>query len=690
MKNVFIALSTFVLTYSTLAQEKILDSANFSIQNTTINTTGDEIAPILSDGHLYFLSEKNSDFAEHLNIFTLKKAKIGEDGKPFSAIRINEIFGLPSTGGPIVISEDGTKAIYAKEVHIKHTKSKEKFKFFLFSTEKDSTGKWTTPIQLPFDDEHYSCSHPTLNKDFTKMYFVSDNQEGKGGADIWYTELKNGKWQKPIDLGEKINTDGKEIFPYLYDENTLFFASNHHQDSEGLDIYMAKVTGPQINSISRLPSPINGPENDFSLTFSKDRRKGFFCSNRNLQSGDDIFQFILSSDNLSKTNNSSATSENKTSTPLSSKEYTEFYNRLINDRNDNKCVTLDISSGLDIRNKNLGYRWKFSDGDIKDGIRVTKCFAKRDKYATSLYTVDKESGYELFEKKYPINISNKEIKIDIKDSFWNGEKLDINYNGNEIVNAIWTIDGLSYLEKQPNITFQKTGTIKIQGLVSSNGSPLNFTEVNTTITVKESILKDVNFSEVFNVNIEESHSFYLNDNINLKSTNSVDSTSESFQPIGLINMKSKSFKENTSYKLSVWSANQFSTEIEVNTKNNTQLAINNGLKELSKTDLTVIKPIFFKLNSETEPEDTDAINQLIQQLKQIPNSTLEIGSYTHSDGDITQNSKLSIARSEFIKKQLIKAIPSLSIKIANPTENISLQSQNALLNRRTDIKIISL
>lgn len=677
----------FTLFNLTFAQAQILDSANIKISPTSINTTGDEIAPILHNGELLFLSEKNSDFSEHLNIFTLKKASIGEDGKPYNSNLVDKIFDKPSSGGPIAISADGNKAIFSKEVQIKHTKSEDKFKFFLFSTQKDSNGIWSEPIQLPFDDEHFSNSHPTLNKDFTKMYFVSDNQEGKGSADIWYTEFKQEKWTTPIDLGEEINTDGKEVFPYLYDENTLFFASDHHIDAQGLDIYMAKVDGEKIISINHLPAPINGPNNDFSLIFSEDKKGGFFCSNRNENNDDDIFQFKLKQS--TKTNSQKINTTTPTP-PLSQKKYQELYKQFIIDREESKCMTLDISNGLDNVNTNLTYRWKFSDGETKDGTSVSKCFTKRDQFTATLYTVDKLTTYEFFETSYPLNLINNSIKVGIEDSSWVGEQLEINYPENDIVDAIWTIDGVPYHDKQPKITFQKSGEITITGLISSKGSPLNFTEFTKKITIKESILKDVNFINSFKKQAEKSHDFFLNETINLKITNSESSTQTVFSPISSINTKQTDFEKNSMYELSVWNGNQYSPKTIINTENNPQKAINSGLKELSLLEMNVITPIQFKLNSSTETEQNNAIETLIKQLKEIPNCTLEIGTHTHSEGDFTQNSKLSKERSEFIKQQLLKDIPTLSISIANPTDNISLKNTLPVLNQRADIKIISL
>lgn len=687
-----LVLGVLLLTNPLAAQELfILDSANFNISETTINTKGDDIAPFLHNDNLFFLCEQNSDFAEHLNIFTLKKAAIGEDGKPYDIKVVDEIFNHPPSGGPVAISEDGNKAIFAKEVHIKHVKSKEKFKFFLFSTEKDSNGIWTSPTQLPFDDEHYSCSHPTLNNDFTKMYFVSDNQEGKGGADIWYTEFVNGTWQNPIDLGNKINTDGKEIFPFLYDDNTLFFASDNHEDALGLDLYVAKVNGKNILSIDHLPPPINGPQNDFSITFSKDRLTGFFCSDRNIKNGDDIFMLKFKDSKTQTSLEKKKTQPNTSSQfELSENDYKKIYAQLLNEREKSKCVTIDINNGLDTKNKNLSYLWRFSDDSTEKGSKIKKCFSKRDDFTTILYTVDKITSMELFENTYNLNLKNKEIDINLKNSFWVGEKLIVDYGKSDIISAAWNIDGKLYNTLQPNITFLKNGTISLTGLIVSNGEPLNFTEVKKTLTIHKSILDGINLTEKVEEQTDESHLNYLKSEIDLKLIKISDSTELFFKPISSLNKYSDQLEPNSSYTLSIWKGNKYSNEVVINTSSKPKEDINKELKKISLTKLNSLSPVFFKLNSSKEIEIIDSLKNIITQLKNKPNAVIEIGSYTHSEGDNKQNEKLSIARSEYIKKQLAKELPNISIRIANPENNTSLFNSKPELNRRTDIKIISL
>ncbi len=86
------------------------------------------------------------------------------------------------------------------------------------------------------------------------MYFTSDMPGGYGGADIYRTtKNEKGEWTKPENLGNKINTEGDEMFPF-YEENNgvLFFASNGRFGLGGLEIFICMVkdakVGHEINA----------------------------------------------------------------------------------------------------------------------------------------------------------------------------------------------------------------------------------------------------------------------------------------------------------------------------------------------------------------------------------------------------------------------------------------------------------
>ena len=96
------------------------------------------------------------------------------------------------------------------------------------------------------------------------------------------------------NLGEEINTPGDELFPYVRDSVTLYFASNGHPGMGGLDLFMAKMDSTGHWHVSNLQAPINSAGDDFGITFAGKEEKGFFSSNRNDARGyDHLYSFEL-------------------------------------------------------------------------------------------------------------------------------------------------------------------------------------------------------------------------------------------------------------------------------------------------------------------------------------------------------------------------------------------------------------
>lgn len=145
-----------------------------------------------------------------------------------------------------------------------------------------SGGEWTEPVLVPlFADSTISVGHPAISPDGSLLYFASDAPAGFGGKDIWVATHENGQWIVTENLGEKINTSGNEMFPYVRHDGTLFFASDGHVGLGGLDIYMAikDTLGEWI--VTNLLTPINSPADDFGITFNATFDLGYFSSNRN-------------------------------------------------------------------------------------------------------------------------------------------------------------------------------------------------------------------------------------------------------------------------------------------------------------------------------------------------------------------------------------------------------------------------
>ena len=118
---------------------------------------------------------------------------------------------------------------------------------------------------------------------------------GYGGDDIYYCEaLPNGKWGAPVNAGNIINTEGKEVFPYIDKDGTLYFASDNPSGMGGLDLYYAKGSKNKWSKPVNLGYPINSSKDDFSIFITDPGKSGYFSSNRDGGNGDDdIYSFSL-------------------------------------------------------------------------------------------------------------------------------------------------------------------------------------------------------------------------------------------------------------------------------------------------------------------------------------------------------------------------------------------------------------
>jgi outer membrane protein OmpA-like peptidoglycan-associated protein len=129
------------------------------------------------------------------------------------------------------------------------------------------------------------------------MFFVSDMPGGYGGTDIYFVKkVGKDKWSEPINLGDKVNTEGNEMFPY-YEERSglLFFASNGRAGLGGLDVFVAVKTPKGFDMVENVGAPINSKWDDFAYIIDKKLKNGYFSSNRPTgKGGDDIYSFKFS------------------------------------------------------------------------------------------------------------------------------------------------------------------------------------------------------------------------------------------------------------------------------------------------------------------------------------------------------------------------------------------------------------
>lgn len=192
--------------------------------------------------------------------------------------------------GPVTFTKGFGEMIFTRNNILKKVgKSKDKIvKLKLYTSKFDSVkGKWGKPTELPFNSSEYSVAHPTLSKDGKRLYFISDMPGGYGETDIYVSFKEANGWGPPMNLGKKVNTPGREMFPFISDDGTLFFSSDSRTGLGGLDIYSATFASGEWGNVVNLGAPINSEADDFNYVLDESGKLGYFVSNRTGGKGDD-------------------------------------------------------------------------------------------------------------------------------------------------------------------------------------------------------------------------------------------------------------------------------------------------------------------------------------------------------------------------------------------------------------------
>ncbi|MDX1461673.1 MAG: OmpA family protein [Marinirhabdus sp.] len=262
-----------------------------------INTEYSEFGGIMVGKEFYFSSARNTsrktygwNEEPYLDIYvaedvggTIKNAKLLDAGE------VNTKYHE----GNMAITNDGKRMYFDRNDYYrgKYKKSEEGINQINIYYAEWVDNKWQDVQSVAFNSSEYSTGHPALSPDGNTLYFVSDMPGGKGMSDIYKVAVnKDGSLGAPERLGDNINTEGKEVFPFIDANGDLYFASTGHAGLGGLDVFYAEAQGNGFGPVKNLGPGINSSDDDFAFIYNPNTEVGYLSSNRTGGKGsDDIY-----------------------------------------------------------------------------------------------------------------------------------------------------------------------------------------------------------------------------------------------------------------------------------------------------------------------------------------------------------------------------------------------------------------
>ncbi len=320
----------FTISYMDMSQF-YRDSSSYKIEYLNINSRQADFSPMYYKGGLVFCSARDEsgvikrvfgwNQTPFLNLYiatdtALLSPKLGLQGAtslggmsastsnneavaqdlPLSKIEdFSRVLNTKYHEGPVSFFKDWKRVIFTRNNYNNGKARQSKsgtngLKLYIANLNRTN---WSDVKELPFNSNEYSCGHPALNVDNTKLYFVSDKPGGFGGTDIYVVDYSNGRWGTPVNAGREINTEGNEMFPFIDENDNLYFASDGHEGLGGLDIFYAeRKDGGFVGTVVNVGAPLNSEKDDFGLITDGARNSGYFSSNRKKGIHDDnIYSF---------------------------------------------------------------------------------------------------------------------------------------------------------------------------------------------------------------------------------------------------------------------------------------------------------------------------------------------------------------------------------------------------------------
>lgn len=280
-------------------------SGRYGVEKVNFNSELQDFGPSFYGDRVVFSSNREKSTGDYihdwndqpfLDLFVVDNPR---DSAP-KVTKFSEEMNTPYHESTSVFTANGDVVYFTRNNYSKKNKGKKlrkdeagTTKLKLFRSYKQSMG-WSVPEELPFNSDEFSTAHPALSPDESTLYFASDRPGTKGLSDLWKISINaDGSFGDPINLGDAINTEGRETFPFVTDDNKLFYATDGHVGLGGLDVFITQLAEDgTVGDSYNVGKPINSSADDFGLILDNKEGRGYFSSNRATGLGnDDIYSF---------------------------------------------------------------------------------------------------------------------------------------------------------------------------------------------------------------------------------------------------------------------------------------------------------------------------------------------------------------------------------------------------------------
>lgn len=302
MKHTILQLTFLLSWFSTFGQELPTPNNDIFVTNeVSINSDHLEFSPtFLEDGILFISTNpvnkrfKVKDTRIDKNIMSIFRSTRDDEGKlqapvPFAIELLSTVHE-----GPLTFDRTAENMYFTRNnlKGKKQIKGKDGIVKLQIYTAQRMDNVWKNVEKLSFNDRNSNAAHPSISVENDELYFSSDRPGGQGGMDL-YVSIKTGDtWGEPINLGPKVNTEGDDVFPFIHADGTLYFSSKGAGKEADLDLFTVKKENGEWGIPENMGTPFNSGKDDFGIIIDRDKRNGYFSSNRNGGiGGDDIYSF---------------------------------------------------------------------------------------------------------------------------------------------------------------------------------------------------------------------------------------------------------------------------------------------------------------------------------------------------------------------------------------------------------------